>query len=864
MDKGTLVGHVARELKLPARRVRQIITLMEEGCSVPFIARFRKDMTGNLGEGAIRRVHEALVEFDEFQARKAKLIAELEQKEKLTDDLRRRIEKALSTESLDECTQAGLDRSAAEQAQSLGLTPLAMMIRMQRNPWRDIQSLAQRLGDLANGIADADAAIQGALDIITIQIAEEPENRKIFSDYVFKRARVVSKVIEGKEEEGQSFKQYFDFSESFEDVAARDILGIRRGASLGFLTFEIQVNVERAIKQFSERFIHTTDERMVEHLHRAVQQVFEKTLFPPLLESMRKTVFREADMEAVMTCKKNLRNLLLTPPGRGMRVLGIDPAFKGGCRIAALDENGNVLETSTIYLGQSKKRKETGRDRIQQLVETHKIEAISIGKGTGHRQVEEIVQAVTSTSDGKILKAITNRSGAAEYASSEVGASELPGLEEACRIATSIGRRFQDPLFELAKVEPCKLQVGPYQAQVCQDLLRAKMNEVMESCVSLVGLDLNTASPVLLSKLPGATAELAQAIAARRAQSPFKNLEELKTVEGVNEKTFEQIAGFVRIADGDEPLDRTGIHPENYDVVRRLASDIGAEPGALIGNTELLEKIDWEKYVTEEVGRRTLKSIQHELLTPGQDPRESLQRELFEGGLQSAAQLSEGMILPGTVTNVTKFGAFIDLGARLEGLVHVSQLSKRFVQDPTRVVHIGERVMVKVLRIDRQKNRVSLSIKQAKGKHPSPIPSLESVQPPPPVIAPKPASDASLEAQSAETPSGEAVVEAAAVEVVTQEAPTEPEAAGPDSEKTAASEASQGANTPEAATEQPEATKPGPSEEGSAPIEDSKPVAPDSSKESAPAAASVSAEESGEQADTGAKSEAVSAVPESG
>jgi uncharacterized protein len=292
MDKGTLVGHVARELKLPAKRVRQIIALMEEGCSVPFLARFRKDMTGNLGEGAIRRVHEAWVEFDEFQARKAGLLAELEQKEELTDDLRRRIEKTLSIDELNDCTQVGMDRGPAEKAKALGLTQLAMMIRMQRNPWRDIQSLAKRLVDPEKGIADAEAAIQGALDIIAIQIGEDPEHRKFFNEYVSSRARVASKIIEGKEEEGQSFKQYFDFSESYKEVTARDTLGIRRGASLGFLTFEFQVNVERAIKQFSEGFIHTSDEQIVLHLMRAVHQVFEKTLFPPVLERMRKTVYR--------------------------------------------------------------------------------------------------------------------------------------------------------------------------------------------------------------------------------------------------------------------------------------------------------------------------------------------------------------------------------------------------------------------------------------------------------------------------------------------------------------------------------------------------------------------------------------------
>ncbi len=889
MDKGTLVGHVARELKLPAKRVRHIIALLEDGCSVPFIARFRKDMTGNLGEGAIRRVHDALTEFGELQGRKAELLAELEQKEELTDDLRRRIERAPTIEMLEDTTQVGLDRGPAERAQSLGLTQLAMMMRMQLNPWRDIQSLAQRLADPEKGIADADAAIQGALDIIALQIAEDPEHRKFFNEYAFKRARVVSKVIEGKEEEGKSFRQYFDFSESFREVTGRQILSVRRGASLGFLTFEIQVSVERAIKHFSERFIHTTDEGMVEHLGRAVQQVFEKTLFPPILERMRQIVFREADMEAVMTCIKNLRNLLLAPPGRGMRVLGIDPAFKGGCRIAALDENGNVLETSTIYLGQSKKRKETGRERIQQLVNTHKIEAISIGKGTGHRQVEDIVQAVTSTPDGKILKAVTNRSGAAEYANSESGAADLPGLEEACRVATSIGRRFQDPLFEMAKVEAFQLQVGPYQSEVCQDLLRTKMNEVMESCISLVGLDLNTATPVLLSRLPGVSAELAQAIAARREQNPFKNLEELKTIEGIDERVFQQFAGFVRIADGDEPLDRTGIHPESYEVVRRIASEIEADTGSLIGNAELIEKIDWEKYVTEEVGRRTLKGIRHELLKPGQDPRDELQKELFEVGLQSAAQLSEGMILPGTVTNVTKFGAFIDLGARLEGLVHVSQLSKRFVKDPTRVVHIGERVMVKVLRIDKEKDRISLSIKQAKGKHPSPIPPLETVQPPPPAAAPQPASAATPESQAAgatgevatgiatpdatsdsggKQPDSDSPAAAGADEAPREDSPVQQQAA--ESKPAEAPPAPSTESDPDAAAASEETPPPPAAAEADAAAADEQSPPPADESETAaappdePAETPVPAETSGEQSDaTAAESESVEDTPES-
>jgi len=785
MSEAPFVRLIARDLKLPGKRVRHVLDLLAEDCTIPFIARYRKDRTGNLGEGAIRRIGERLGYYEKLEAEKAELLRRIEEKGRLTEELRRRIERASEEAELEDL--AAVFRvdgpTEAEFARERGLAQIAVMLQMQMNPRRDIDSLCEKLANPDKGVPDAAAALGGALDILAAQVAEDADNRRFVAELVERGSKLVARVVPGKEEAGKNFENYFAFSVPLSEVQPKDVLTIRRGVSEGVLGSDLEFDGRKALRHVTEKLAHTSDAGIAELLEAAAKRACETLLFPHSIRQIRRRLDELADLETVVALKKGLRNILLSPPAAGMRTLAIDPGFRGGCKLAALDENGRPIDSSTIYLGQSRKRKDTAKEKIFSVVQVNRLDAICIGKGPGCRQAESLVREVISgIKDRKVMRVTLNRSGVERYASSELGKTELPDLDDATRAAVSIARRFQDPIKEFVKVEPWHLQLGPHQRQVDQPLLREKLTETVESCVNFVGADVNTASPPMLAHISGLSQELAAEIIKRReANGSFRNRGEFRSLPGFTPKVFEQAAGFLRISSGDEPLDATGIHPEDYDLVRTLAAELETDPASLLGNPEGLEKVDWDKYQDRGIGRRALKFICSELSDPGRDHRGEFDPDLHHDEVQRVDDLAEGMILPGTVTNVTQFGAFVDIGVRMEGLVHVSQMSRRFIKDPARVVSVGDRVMVKVLKIEKERKRISLSMKQAKGKAPAPGAAEQAK---PDGEAPKPEAETAQDAQ-ASPPDGtetegpgstEAPAEPGPATVDTDPPPQEPEA----------------------------------------------------------------------------------------
>jgi len=730
MSNASLVRLIARDLKLPGKRVRHVLELLAEGCTIPFIARYRKDRTGNLGEGAIRRIRERLDYYEKLEAEKAELLKLIEEKGRLTEELRRRIERASEKMELQDLAAMfrGDGPSDAELARERGLGQIAVMLQMQMNPRRDVDSLCEKLADPEKGVPDAKAALQGALHILAAQTAEDADNRRFVSELVAREAKLVARVVPGKEEAGKNFENYFEFSVPLSEVQPKDILTVRRGVSEGVLSSGLELDPRKALEHVTSKLAHTSDSGIAELLESAAKRACETLLLPHSIQQANSQLDEIADTETVVALKKSLRNILLSPPAGTLRTLAIDPGFRGGCRLAALDENGQPIDNSTIYLGQSRKRKDTAKEKIFSVVQINRLDAICIGKGPGCRQAESLVrEVIREIKDRKVLRVTLNRSAVERYASSELGKTELPDLDEATRAAVSIARRFQEPIKEFVKVKPWQLQLGPHQRQVDQQLLKEKLTETVESCVNFVGADVNTASRPMLAHISGLSEELATEIIKRReANGSFRNRAELLSLPGFTPKIFEQAAGFLRVCGGDEPLDATGIHPEHYDLVRAIAAELEMDAASLLGNPGMLEKVDWGKHQDRGGGRRALKFIRSELSDPGRDQRGEFEPDLHHDAVQKIDDLVEGMILPGTVTNVTQFGAFIDIGVRMEGLVHVSQMSRRFIKDPARVVSIGDRVMVKILKIEKERKRISLSMKQAKGKPPAPGPAEQA------------------------------------------------------------------------------------------------------------------------------------------
>lgn len=698
---------IAKELQLADEQVARTIQLLEEGATIPFISRYRKERTGGLDEIQIGAIQERLEQLKELEKRKETILRVIGEQDKLTPELERRIRDSWNATEIEDLYLPFRPKrqTRAEIARKRGLEPLAKMIMAQNNP--DVGSKARNF--VSDEVKTAADAIQGAKDIIAEWVNEDERARDLTRAAFAHTGMITSKVVKGKEEEGQKYKDYFDFQEPLRRVSSHRLLALRRGEAEGFLKVSITPDVESCAERLRRRFVRSNNEAS-QLVGAAVDDAFKRLLKPAIETEFAKTSKEKADEEAIRVFAGNLRQLLLAPPLGQKRVLGIDPGFRTGCKLVCLDAQGNLLHYEAIYPHPPKNERGKAAAKVAQLVATYNIEAIAIGNGTASRETEQFITNIRY--DRKVQVFVVSENGASIYSASKIAREEFPDYDVTVRGAVSIGRRLMDPLAELVKIDPKSIGVGQYQHDVDQAALKRSLDQTVESCVNLVGVDVNTASQHLLTYVSGLGPTLARNIVDYRAEhGPFKNREALKRVPRMGEKAFEQCAGFLRINGGDNPLDNSAVHPESYPIVERMARDLGCRIPDLIRDKSLREKIDPARYVTATVGLPTLTDILAELDKPGRDPRQGIQVFEFDPTVQTINDLHEGQVLPGIVTNITNFGCFVDVGIKENGLVHVSEMADRFVSDPTRVVSIHQHVKVKVLGVDLQRKRVQLSMR---------------------------------------------------------------------------------------------------------------------------------------------------------
>jgi uncharacterized protein len=704
--------------------VERTLALFAGGATVPFIARYRKEATGGLDEVAIGRIQERHAYHVQLEARRTAILDAIAAQGVLTADLRARI---LATRSKTELEDLYLPyrpkrRTRAAIARERGLEPLADLVWAQALRLDGTrEALGRPFVDAAKGVPDVETAWQGARDIGAERIAEDADVRASLRDLALAEGRLASRVAKGKEQEGRKFEDYFAFENPARTLPGHRVLAIFRGENEGFLKVALAVDEEAALARIRRRVVRERRAALAPDLEAAIVDAWRRLLAPSTESDVRATLLERAGAEAIQVFAGNLRHLLLQPPLGGRRVLAIDPGFRTGCKVVALDEQGDLVEEAVIYPHEPQKRVAEAKQALAALAGRHRIEAIAVGNGTAGRETHELVRAMKRE---KLLPeacvvVLVNESGASVYSASEIAREEFPDRDITVRGAASIGRRLQDPLAELVKIDARSIGVGQYQHDVDQPALERALDAVVESCVNRVGVDVNTASAKLLSYVSGIGETLARNIVAfRAAHGPLRARHDLLKVPRLGPKAFEQAAGFLRIRGGANPLDASAVHPESYDVVERMADDLGVDVASLVGRPDLVQRLQLARYVDERRGEPTVRDILVELEKPGRDPREAFEEVGFRDDVTEFEHLKEGMVLAGVVTNVTAFGAFVDLGVHQDGLVHVSELANRFVRDPATVVKVGDRVRVKVIRIDAERRRIGLSIKQAPAAQP--------------------------------------------------------------------------------------------------------------------------------------------------
>jgi uncharacterized protein len=705
------IQKIAGELKVSPRQVLATAKLFAEGATVPFIARYRKEATGSLDEVAVTNIRERLLSLAELDQRREAILKSLAERNLLTDQLKADIAAADNITRLEDIYQPFRPkrRTRAMIAKEQGLEPLADLL-FQQQATTDPQTEAAKYVSTEKGVADANAALAGARDIIAERISDDPTARARMRELYWSTAVVKSKVMSGKEEEAAKFKDYFDWSEPVAKIPSHRLLAIRRGETEGFLIMRIAPPEDAATPLLESQFVKGRSPA-AEQVRLAVQDSYKRLLGPAIEVELRMETKKRADTEAIRVFADNLRELLLASPLGSKNVLAIDPGFRTGCKTVVLDRQGKLLHNDVIYpTASSANEVREAAAAVLSLVKKYQIEAIAIGNGTASRETETFVKALKLT----MPIVMVNESGASIYSASEVAREEFPNHDVTVRGAVSIGRRLMDPLAELVKLDPKSIGVGQYQHDVEQTALKRSLDDVVVSCVNGVGVELNTASKQLLTYVSGLGPALAANIVAYRNENgPFKSRAELKKVPRLGDKAFEQAAGFLRIRDGENPLDGSAVHPERYEVVDRMAKDLNCTVKDLLSNSGLRQKIQLQKYVTEAVGLPTLTDILGELAKPGRDPRQQFEVFSFQSGIEKMEDLKPGMRLPGIVTNVTAFGAFVDIGVHQDGLVHVSQIADRFVKDPAEVVKVSQKVMVTVTEVDLPRKRIALSMKTA-------------------------------------------------------------------------------------------------------------------------------------------------------
>ena len=698
---------IAKALQLPLPQVRNTIGLLESGATIPFISRYRKERTGGLNEVQITDIKNQLDKLTELKARKDTILNALEKQEKLTPELKARIEASWDSNEIEDIYLPYKPKrvTRAEMARKKGLEPLAKLIAAQRESF-----LSGRVPAFVQGeVKDEEDALSGARDIIAEWVNENERTRNQVR-FAFRQAVISAKVIKGKEEEGAKYRNYFQFEEKLSRCQSHRLLAVRRGEEEGILRVSIAPAADDACLESLYRQYKRNNGACWEQFQLAIDDAYKRLLKPSIESEFAKSSKQKADEEAIRVFADNLRQLLLAPPLGQKRVLGIDPGYRTGCKVVCLDAQGNLLHNETIYPHPPKNERKKAEIKIQHLVEAYNIDAISIGNGTASRETEEFITNIRYTRPVKVF--VVSEDGASVYSASAVARAEFPEYDVTVRGAVSIGRRLMDPLAELVKIDPKSIGVGQYQHAVDQALLKKSLDQTVESCVNLVGVNVNTASKELLTYISGLGPVLAQNIVQYRAENgPFDSRKDLKKVPRLGEKAFEQCAGFLRIPNGSNPLDNSAVHPESYPVVEKMAADLHCTVGELMKRKELKQQICLEQYQTDEIGMPTLQDIMKELDKPGRDPRSEIQEFRFNPDIHTIDDLQEGMVLPGIVTNITNFGCFVDVGIKENGLVHISELADRFVSNPAEVVSIHQHVQVRVLSIDTARKRVQLSMK---------------------------------------------------------------------------------------------------------------------------------------------------------
>jgi len=707
----TYIPKIAQELSLTPRQVQATADLLNEGATVPFIARYRKEATGSLDEVAITAVRDRLSQLMELDKRREAILKSLEERGQLTDELK---EKILSAETMVVLEDIYLPyrpkrRTRATVAKEKGLEPLAQRLFAQE----DMDPLSEAIAfvDPEKGVVSAEDALAGARDIIAEWVNEDQTARARMRDFYSSKAVFKSNVVPEKEADGSKYKDYFDWKEPVSTAPSHRILAMRRGENEGFLTLRVLPPEEGALDILDGLFVKGEGPAS-QQVKMSVHDSYKRLLSPSMETEIRQATKKQADEEAIRVFVENLRQLLLAPPLGQKNVLAIDPGFRTGCKVVCLDRQGKLLHTETIYPLQSEKAAADARSKILEMCERFRIEAIAVGNGTAGRETETFIRSLDLSKNIQVV--MVNESGASVYSASEVAREEFPDQDVTVRGAASIGRRLMDPLAELVKIDPKSIGVGQYQHDVDQGALKSSLDDVVESCVNRVGVEVNTASKQLLTYVSGLGPQLAKGIVEHRNENgPFRSREELKKVPRLGPKAFEQAAGFLRIRDGENPLDRSAVHPESYPIVDTMATDLGCSVLDLMHDDKLRERIDLGKYVSEKVGLPTLNDILSELSKPGRDPREQYETFRFAEGVEKIEDVKPGMKLPGIVTNITAFGVFVDIGVHQDGLVHISELSNRFVKNPAEVVKVHQKVVVTVLGVDLERKRISLSMKSS-------------------------------------------------------------------------------------------------------------------------------------------------------
>lgn len=705
-------AQLVEELALPERSIAAVIKLLGEGNTIPFIARYRKEATNNLDELQIRMIQERMLYLHEMEDRRQTILNSIESQGKLTDILRGQIQACTTKTELEDLylPYKPKRRTRAMIAREKGLEPLALRILEQAREGSP-QKEAEAFINAEKGVNDVDEALNGARDIVAEMIAENASARAIVREAFAVEGIVVSKVAEGKDKEPTKFEQYYDFKEIVTKIPSHRYLAIRRGEREGILDFQITVEADPIIRQIQGFLKLNPSSPFAEQLEKSVVDAYKRLIIPGVETDVRVDLKLKSDRAAVDIFADNLRNLLLASPLGGRSVIGIDPGLRTGCKCAAVDDTGKYLDTVTIYLCQGDNSLDAARLQLLKFIAKHQPFAIGIGNGTGGRETEAFVKKILSEASLKEMIVVSvSEAGASVYSASDVAREEFPDLDLTIRGAISIARRLQDPLAELVKVDPKAIGVGQYQHDVHQPLLHDKLYEVVESCVNHVGVELNTASAPLLSHVAGIGGSLASKIVKHREKNgAFTSRKQLLEVSGLGARTFEQAAGFLRVRGSEHPLDASAVHPERYALVERMAQDLAVPLRTLIADTALIQRIDIKKYYNETVGEHTLRDIIDELKKPGRDPRATFERTAFREDVLSMKDLKLGMKLEGVVTNVTAFGAFVDIGVHQDGLIHLSELTDRFIKDPSEVVQVGSQLKVEVLTIDLDRKRIGLT-----------------------------------------------------------------------------------------------------------------------------------------------------------